>query len=198
MVAVGQKQTFGDTFPKLTNPSTRMQAIKPLDPVISPNTTMENLIQNGFVGIITGILTTWIILAGKYFWQQKMTPYLQSMRYQGVQVDGSWIGKSKDDEHESDSRLFLTQSAHQLAGSYVFSFKDANKDFTLDFQVTGYIWEGYLTLNFLPKDKRLTSYATALLKLHGGGTQLVGQMCFRNVEEENVTAIPMAVGRDAK
>jgi len=159
---------------------------------------MEKLVQDGLVGIIAGILTTWIILAAKYLWQQKVTPYLRATRYQGVQVDGSWVGKSKDAEHESDSRLFLTQSAHQIGGSYVFSFKSKDKDFTLDFQVTGYMWEGYLTLNFLPKDKRVTSYATALLKLHGGGTQLVGQMCFRNVEEEKVTAIHMAVGRDAK
>lgn len=159
---------------------------------------MEKLLQDGLVGIISGILTTWIILAVKYYWQHKVTPYLRSMRYQGVQVDGSWVGKSKDEEHESKSRLFLAQSAHQLTGTYVFSFKGEEKDFTLDFQVTGYMWEGYLTLNFLPKDKRVTSYATALLKLHGGGTQLIGQMCFRNVEEEKVTAIPMAVGRDAK
>jgi hypothetical protein len=123
---------------------------------------------------------------------------MRSLRYQGVIVDGSWVGASKDDEHEQESRLFLTQSAHQLAGTFIISFKGEKKDFVLDFQVTGYMWEGYLTLNLLPKDKRVTSYATALLKLHGGGTQLVGQMCFRNVEEEKVTAMPMAVGRDSK
>ena len=79
-----------------------------------------------------------------------------------------------------------------------FSFKNKEKDFTLDFDVTGYLWEGYLTLNFLPKDKRVTSYATALLKLHGGGASLVGQMCFRNVEEEKVTAIELGLGRETK
>ena len=159
---------------------------------------MEKLLQDGLVGIIAGILTTWLILAGKYFWQTKITPYLRSVRYQGVVVDGSWVGMSKSDDHQSETRLFLSQSAHQLTGTFIFSFKNKEKDFTLDFQVTGYMWEGYLTLNFLPKDKRITSYATTLLKLHRGGNQLLGQMCFRNVEEEKVTAIPMALGRDAK
>lgn len=159
---------------------------------------MEKLIQDGLVGIIAGILTTWIMLSVKFMWQQKVTPYLRSVRYQGVRVDGPWLGKSKDETHESETRLFLTQSAHQLGGSFVFSFTDESKAFTLDFDVTGYMWEGYLTLNFLPKDKRITSYATALLKLHGGGTHLVGKFCFRNVEEENVTAIEMSVVRDAK
>jgi predicted small secreted protein len=159
---------------------------------------MEKLMQDGLVGIIAGILTTWIIIAAKYFWQRKVTPYLKAVRYQGVVVDGSWIGKSKDEHHEQESRIFLEQHAHQLNGTFIFSFKNNEKDFVLDFQVTGYMWEGYLTLNFIPKDKRVTSYATALLKLHGGGTHLVGQMCFRNVDEEKVTAIPMAVGRDKK
>jgi hypothetical protein len=159
---------------------------------------IETLLQDGLVGIVAGTLTTWIILAGKFFWQSKVTPYLRAVRYQGVQVDGSWLGRSNDVEHEQESRLFLIQSAHQLSGSFAFKFKNLEKDFALDFEVTGYLWEGYLTLNFLPKDKRVTSYATGLLKLHGGGCELVGQMCFRNVEEEKVSAISLSLGRDAK
>jgi len=156
---------------------------------------MDKLLQDGLVGIITGILTTWLILTGKFLWQYKVTPYLRAIRYQGVEVDGSWIGTSQDDEHQSESRLFLEQSAHELSGSFIFTFKNSDKDFSLDLEVKGYLWEGYITLNFLPKDKRITSYATSLLKLHGGGGLLLGQMCFRNVDEENVTVIPMVLAR---
>ena len=159
---------------------------------------MDPLLHEGVVGVVTGVLTTWVIIVAKTFWESKVTPYIQATRYQGVKVDGPWIGKTKDEEHESESRLYLTQSAHELAGSFVFSFKNNEKEFTIDFNVKGYMWEGYITLNFIPKDKRVTSYATALVKLHGGGALLVGQMCFRNIEEELVTAIPMAVSRDAK
>jgi hypothetical protein len=159
---------------------------------------MNDLLSQSLLGIVTGVLTTWLILAGKFLWQQKVTPYLIATRYQGVKIDGSWVGSSKDDEHESETRLFLTQSAHTLGGNFIFSFKNKDRDFTLDFKVNGYMWEGYITLNFIPSDRRVTSYATALLKHHGGGHLLVGQMCFRNVEEEEVTAIPMAVARGAK
>ena len=158
---------------------------------------MDKLLQDGLVGIIAGIFTTWIILGVKVLWQSKITPYLRAIRYQGVKVDGPWIGNSKDEDHQSDSRLFLTQSAHELKGSFVFTFKNKEKAFTLDFEVKGYMWEGYITLNFIPKDRRVTSYGTALLKLHGGGAWLVGQMCFRNVEEENVMALPMGLARHA-
>ena len=159
---------------------------------------MDKLLQDGLVGIVAGLLSTWLMLGSKFLWQSKVTPYLRAMRYQGVKVDGPWLGTSKDEEHESDSRLFLSQSAHELSGSFMFTFKNKEKAFTLDFEVKGYMWEGYITLNFIPRDKRITSYATALLKLHGGGGLLVGQMCFRDVEEEKVTAIPMGLARDAK
>lgn len=156
------------------------------------------MIHEGLVGIVTGILTTWILFVGKTFWESKVTPYFRELRYQGVKIDGAWSGKTKDEDYESETRLFLTQSAHELTGSFTFSFKSSEKNFTLDFNVRGYMWEGYITLNFLPKDRRITSYATTLLKLHDGGHSLIGQWCFRNVETEEVTAIPMTLGRDMK
>lgn len=166
------------------------------------------MLHESFVGIVTGIITTWILFVGKAFWEFKITPYLQEMRYQGVKIDGAWSGyvkveekgegESKVEGFESDMRLFLIQSAHKLTGSYTFSFKNSKKNFTLDFNVSGYMWEGYITLNFLPKDRRITSYGTALLKLHNGGHSLVGQWCFRDVEAETVIAIPMLLGREVK
>ena len=107
---------------------------------------MNELISQGVIGIVTGIFTTWLILAGKFIWQQKITPYLQATRYQGVKVDGPWIGASNTENEESETRLYLTQKAHELGGSFIFSFKNSEKNFTLDFNVKGYMWEGYLTL----------------------------------------------------
>lgn len=157
---------------------------------------MNQLLHDGVVGIVVGIITSALMYLAKVFWDNKVTPFLRATRYQGVKIDGPWIGKSKDDNHESEVRLFLNQNAHELQGSMLFSFKSKEKEFTIDFNVNGYMWEGYITLNFLPKDKRVTSYATALLKLHGGGGVLVGQFSFRNVEQEIVTTISMVVSRD--
>lgn len=160
------------------------------------------MLDEGLIGIVAGIITTWILFVGKVFWDSKIIPYLRELRYQGVRIDGAWSGHSKceekDKEFESDARLFLIQSAHELTGSFTFNFKNSSKDFTLDFNISGYMWEGYITLNFLPKDRRITSYATALMKLHDGGHSLVGQWCFRDVEAEKVLAIPMVLIRDIK
>lgn len=154
------------------------------------------MLAEGLLGIVTGIITTWILFFGKTIFDTKLTPYIRETRYQGVKVDGAWSGLNKDDKSESESRLFLNQSAHDLTGSFTLKYKDENKDITLDFNVRGYMWEGYITLNLIPKDRRVTSYATALLKLHDGGYLLVGQWCFRNVQTDQVEVSAMSLGRE--
>jgi len=162
---------------------------------------MQTLVEQGVVGIVTGIITTVILYTLKVLWSAKITPFLASLSYQGVEIDGHWSGEN----HESDSEtgtsisnecnLFLTQNAHSLKGTFLYKFKSDDKSFSLEFEVKGYIWEGYITLNYTPKDKRVTSYATSLLKLHDGGISLVGIWLFRDVNNETVNQSPMSLLR---
>lgn len=154
------------------------------------------MLAESLIGIVTGILSTWILFLGKSFWDAKVTPFIRETRYQGVKVDGAWSGSAKGENCESESRLFIEQSAHELTGAFTIKYKDSAKSFMIDFNVRGYMWEGYITLNFIPKDRRITSYGTALLKLHDGGINLVGQWCTRNVMTEQVEAWPIVLGRD--
>lgn len=156
------------------------------------------MLIESLVGIVTGIMTTWILYFGKVIFDTKVTPYLRETRYQGVKIEGAWSGASDENNIQSESRLFLNQSAHELTGSFTLKHKDQNGSFTIDFNVRGYMWEGYITLNFIPKDRRITSYATALMKLHNGGVLLIGQWCLRNVQKEQVEAWPISLSRDAK
>lgn len=155
------------------------------------------MMAESILGIVTGILTTWILYVGKVIFDTKVTPYLHETRYQGVRIEGAWSGKYKNDDEDSDSRLFLNQSAHELTGTFTIRHKDKNREITIDFNVRGYMWEGYITLNLIPKDRRITSYATTLLKLHDGGNLLVGQWCFRNVLKEQVESAQMSLSREA-
>jgi hypothetical protein len=165
---------------------------------------MDAIIEQGIVGIVTGILTTAILFLLKNIWITKAVPFLTTTRYQGVQIDGQWTGSSensdpqKGDVYSNEANLYLDQRAHDLSGLFIFSFKNEKKSFTLEFNVKGYIWEGYVTLNFTPKDRRVTSYATALLKLHDGGCLLLGDWLFRNVETEFVNSTPLSLGRNLR
>jgi hypothetical protein len=163
---------------------------------------MEYLLEQGFIGIVTGIITTAVLFLIKELWVTKATPFIAATRYQGVLINGQWQGTSENKDPEqghvfsNSSQLFLDQKAHQLTGLFIFNFSNDSKTFTLEFNVTGYIWEGYVTLNFTPKDRRVTSYGTALLKLHNGGNTLQGEWLFRNVETEFVNQSPLYLGRE--
>lgn len=166
---------------------------------------MNGILEEGVLGIVTGIITTAVLFTLKVFWSSTVTPFFKKVRYQGVKIDGYWIGQASATENDgtaetiqpfqSEYSLFLEQNAHDLTGSFHFKFKNKIKQFALEFNVTGYMWEGYVTLNFTPKDKRLTSYATGLLKLHDGGISLRGTWLFRDVEREFVSQTPLELFR---
>jgi len=160
---------------------------------------MENLIEQGLLGIVTGVVTTAILFLAKSTWDAKLKPFLQELRYSGVKVDGKWEGYGSDEEGSwrTEMFLFLTQSALYLAGTFVLKHRNPINQFEIHFKVSGHIWEGYLVLNFTPIDRRITSYATAMLKVSGGGVGLAGQLAYRDVNKEHVTAEPVSLGRSA-
>jgi hypothetical protein len=156
---------------------------------------MEDAILNVVLGIVTGILTSAFLFFLKDYWNTRIRPFLEKLRYEGVSVEGAWRGHARDEHSVSEVALFLTQNAQKLSGILNFSFRGPLKQFVLEFEVTGYLWEGYLTLNFRPKDRAITTSATALFKIAGGGQGLAGQFCFRNAEIEAVTPVYLTLGK---
>lgn len=156
---------------------------------------MDKMIADGLLGIIAGILTSALLLIVKTFWDNWAVPFIRETRYSGVQVAGTWSGENPDPNEGNKIRLFITQSAHDLAGDMTLTFTGGGNVRILDFVVSGYMWEGFLTLNLKPKDRKVTSYATILVKLHDGGHQLVGQMAFRNVQKDIVETTQLSVIR---
>lgn len=159
---------------------------------------MAELLQDGVLGIVTGILTTVVLFLAKVLWDTKLRPFLQELRYSGVKIEGKWAGQFVDDHGgiRTNFVLFLTQSALQLGGTSVLKHDSPDNNYEIHFNVVGRIWEGYVVVNFAPIDRRVTSYATAMLKITGGGVNLVGQIAFRDVFQEQVTAEPLHLGRD--
>lgn len=153
------------------------------------------MIADGLIGIIAGILTSALLLFAKTLWDKWAVPFIRETRYSGVQVAGTWTGENANPDEGNKIRLFLTQSAHDLAGDMTLTLTGGGKVRELDFVVSGYMWEGFLTLNLKPKDRKVTSYATILVKLHDGGHQLLGQMAFRNVQQDVVETTQLSVTR---
>ncbi len=158
-------------------------------------TEMDHLWSEGLLGIVTGILTTVILFTIKALWTGKVFPLIEAIRYRGLKIDGVWEGEHVDEKSRSESRLTLKQKAHRLSGAFTFKYLGPDKEFTLDFDVDGAVWEGFLTLNFSPSDRRITSCATSLVKIKGGGSVMAGAFLFRNADIDDVGVVPFTLRR---
>jgi hypothetical protein len=147
------------------------------------------------LGIVAGILTTAVLFFLRDLWRKTIQPWIEEVRYKGVRVAGTWRGVSHEEHFHSEAILFLKQSASNLVGTFTFKWESPARNFILEYEVAGYVWEGYLTLNFRPQDRGITTSAVALLKIAGGGHSLAGQFCFRNVELEAVTPVYITLGK---
>lgn len=159
---------------------------------------MVDLIQQGVLGIVTGILTTTILFICKIIWDTRLQPFLRELRYAGVKIDGKWVGRGTDPQGlwTTEMLLLLKQSAFELTGTFNLKHQGVENKFEILFNVSGRIWEGYIILNLSPIDRRITSYATAMLKIDGGGVGLVGQIAYRDVFKEYVVSEPVSMGRE--
>lgn len=158
---------------------------------------MNNLLTQSALGIFVGVLSAFFVSLLKWGWLNIVSPRLQEMKYRGVDVAGKWRGSevSDDGEFSSEVELAIQQSAHSLSGLLHLKFKSPGHSYELLFTADGLIWEGYANLRFSPVDRRVTSSAVALLKVSGGGTGLVGQFAYRNVNDERVDAFPLSLAR---
>jgi len=146
-----------------------------------------NIDQNILMGVVTGVLTAVLLFLVKEFWSKTLIPLYQKVKYQGADVSGSWFAEfPSDDGSVSKFSLTLNQNAHNITGSMHFVFTSSEKNYTIDYNLSGEYWEGYLQLNCRSKDRKRYSHASSFLKLINGGTGLLGSFSFRNVMTDNV------------
>jgi len=150
-----------------------------------------------FIGVISGILTAILIYAVSWLWVKVLTPKYQNFRYQGADISGSWFAEYNDEGNKVRSTFsaVLTQNAHKVTGSLQFSFVSPDRKFSIDYNVSGEYWEGYLNLMCRSKDRKVFSHASMFLKLINGGTGLLGQFCFRNAFEDKVENMVLGLDR---
>ena len=153
-------------------------------------------LQAVVIGIVTGILTTVLLFLVKEFIQKVAIPWYQELIYKGVDLNGTWKKEYGGEEKGTKFKLILDQSAHKLRGSLLFMQIEKGEESSHEFSVEGYLWEGYATLNFRPKNRKILSYAAALLKVCKGGSELQGYLSFRNVDKDEVISEELKLQRD--
>ncbi|MEX5404628.1 hypothetical protein VPH47_10275 [Stenotrophomonas sp. WED208] len=138
------------------------------------------------LGVVTGVLTSGLLWAVKSLWTKSIEPYLSKVRYKGLDVSGPWTAIDLSETAAIRFSMDLKQSAHTLRGTCMMELYSVDNEFKVMLDVTGDLWEGYISLTLKPEDRKISSYSVALLKVAGGGVALVGGHLFRNVNDEKV------------
>lgn len=138
------------------------------------------------LGVVTGVLTSGLLWTVKALWTKSIEPYLTKVRYKGLDVAGQWTAIDLNETAAIRFSMNLKQSAHTLRGTCMMELYSTDNEFKVMLDVTGDLWEGYISLTLKPEDRKISSYSVALLKVAGGGVALVGGHLFRNVNDEKV------------
>lgn len=138
-----------------------------------------------FFGVISGVLTALLLLMSGLFLRKVIVPWYQEIKYQGVDLNGTW-SNNEESPDKAKFEMTIKQNAHLIKGEALITgsiIKDGNK---LEFNMTGTVWEGYLSLTMKSKDRSRVSFATLLLKVCNGGQQLEGNLSHKSMAEDIV------------
>ncbi len=147
------------------------------------------------LGVVTGVLTSGLLWTMKALWTRSIEPYLSKVRYKGLDVSGPWTAIDLNESNAIRFSMDLKQSAHALSGTCMMELYSTDNEFKVMLDVTGDLWEGYISLTLKPEDRKISSYSVALLKVAGGGVALVGGHLFRNVNDEKVDEMSVSFVR---
>jgi len=144
------------------------------------------------IGIVTGILTTVVLLIAGYLFNEKALPWYQSMVYRGIVITGTWHAEldpkvpRKDRKVENDMKI--TQQGHIVRGvmtkrtTTISTGKVISEAFVVEAQLRDRLYYGIV----YPEAKGRLSALAFLFQVEGSGDRLVGQRVFYHVGESKI------------
>lgn len=145
---------------------------------------MINVSGSIIIGVISGIITSAVIWFFVNLFKTKVLPWYQSITYQGVKINGDWIGfyqhsKSTNiDEDDPHYNIHINQKGHQIYGEMT---RSKNQDGTRDsktFVFNGLFKDGNLVFSYKPKDSTRLGLGSYVLKLKDDGKKLHGRSLY--------------------
>ncbi len=149
----------------------------------------ENILLGVVAGVITSILLYWFSL----ILIRIIIPWYQRTTYKGIDVSGEWVGKVTGTENVFwNVTLNITQNAHALVGTmttvkYIKSIEDR----ITSMNVSGEVWEGFVSLKCRTVSSKNLSFGSMLLKIND--SELRGIQIFRNLSKAGPEIVNMEI-----
>ena len=141
------------------------------------------------LGIVSGLLTTFLIWLLTVIWRSKIVPWYEARVYQGIHIQGAWSlehDKDAEDPWAHSESLTLVQTAHRISGAATLSSLEDPERPPSSLTVDGGISDRIVSLSLNSPLKDRLSYSVLLLEVVGDGTILSGEVSFYNVESSQI------------
>ena len=147
-------------------------------------------------GVIAGVITSFVLLLFKTILEKIILPWYKEFIYKGVDIEGNWHNEYIETDTKSKFSLIIIQNAHDIKGTLIFTQTTTDNEKIVSFQINGKLWEGFLSINLMPDDRKKLSFANSLLKVTKGGSELNGYFTFRNIDTDEVISNKIQLTRD--
>ncbi|EDY84603.1 hypothetical protein VDG1235_4235 [Verrucomicrobiia bacterium DG1235] len=153
---------------------------------------MEEISINLILGIVSGIITSFLIFAALQVIQKIVLPWYKDLTYSDLVIDGDWEDVTDGDVEVTQRILHkLDQKGNSITG--VTELIDESGSKTME--VTGFVRNGTVVLNFQRKDKQKLGVMTYLLKAVEDGSKLSGHALWYDISSSEIRSIENSLVR---
>ena len=152
-----------------------------------------------FFGVLIGLIVSAVIYSIKVVCDKVILPWRQDKVYSGIRIDADWSYSQDEKAADGEGLLVngtwlvkLDQKAHIVSGEAQVTRNSTNGSASPEvfkYDVTGHIYDRYVSLTMRGKNKKQIAHSNFLLELKNGGRKLVGYRNFYGREMDTIRSI---------
>ncbi len=143
---------------------------------------MSSLAVDILVGVVSGIILSCL----GFLFAMVILPWIQSITYSGVKLDGNWLNEFSVGNSEYRFESTVAQSARNLKGSTVITKRSPGDKYRTEMYLKGRIVEGFVTISLESQDPKCLSVVSGVLKIESRGASLKGWLAYRTSINDEV------------
>lgn len=153
--------------------------------------TNPDLSQLILLGVISGVLATFLSWLFSRFLTDTIVPWYQKRVYRGIIVSGAWSGQRTDGDTTFGFKIDLRQNGHELEGRFTAENKrnGGTVSTTKFFYLRGEITNSCVLLRYFPADPQVYGSGAFLLHVFDGGRVLKGGMLYFQTRTGRIGAV---------
>ena len=154
-----------------------------------------DLNESIFVGVVSGVLASALILFISAFARKVMIPWYRQIIYRGVDISGEWASKNQyHSGNVEDVLMTIKQKADLVEGIMnIAKAKKGEKDLEMKtYEFQGKIRDRFLQIQGHNSDKKAIGFHSELLEIVGGGNLMRGCATWYSVTNEAVQSIDVS------